>query len=68
MTSPVPAPVGPFTVIFSDEQRVALLAVLSAAHQGGVSDPGPLQYWQAMLEALPADEAENPGIHHGFCL
>lgn len=54
-----------FTVMFSEEQRVALLALMRAAHP---SMDDALEYWVEMLEELPENEAANPGILHGFCL
>lgn len=73
-----------FSIVVSEEQRVALLSVLRAAS----SDPrfsslfdcllrssenphgfeGPLSFWVEMLEGLPSVEAETPGALHGFCL
>lgn len=58
-----------YTLRISEEQRAALLALLNQ-HGAGTSesDADPLCYWQSMLRQLPKDEAEQPGIMHGFCL
>ena len=58
-----------YTLIISEEQRLALLALLKGAEVGGNGDDeAPLVYWQGMLEELPEMEAATPGVHHGFCL
>lgn len=53
----------------SEENRVRLVADLTASGLGG--DEGnfdtPMLYWISMLNDLPTEEAENPGIIHGFC-
>jgi hypothetical protein len=55
-----------FSILISDEQRLALIDVLAAVPSEG---PGaPLEYWTSMLRDLPKVEAESPGVLHGFCL
>lgn len=53
----------------TEENRIRLAADLAFKGLGG--DEGefdtPMLYWVSMLEGLPAEEAENPGISHGFC-
>lgn len=58
-----------YTIIISEEQRKALLEVLTgAAVEEHMGNNLPLEYWDEMLDRLPKDEAETPGTHHGFCL
>lgn len=58
-----------YNVIIDEPQRAALLELLVANGLGGNGADGhALQYWQAMLMDLPAQEAETPGMGHGFCL
>lgn len=56
-----------FTIMISDEQRLALLALIDSAPAVSALD-APLEYWPAMLAELPAVEADHPGCLHGFCL
>jgi len=56
-----------YTVIISEEQRAALETIVKQ-HPEMTGDNAPLEYWPSMLERLPADEADSPGCHHGFCL
>jgi hypothetical protein len=56
-----------YTIIINEEQRVAILELIKAAKLADA--PGqPLEYWEAMLANLPAEELDTPGVHHGFCL
>lgn len=55
-----------YRLLISEEQRVALLAVIKAA--GADRPDAPLEYWEGMLEELPKVEDEDPGTLHGFCL
>lgn len=55
-----------YHIQINDEQRLALLELLSKVDTN--SENNPLEYWVEMLTELPAIEAENPGITHGFCL
>jgi hypothetical protein len=57
-----------YLIMINDEQRTALkvLIVESAMSPQG-RDPA-LEYWEDMLDGLPAQEAESPGCIHGFCL
>lgn len=58
-----------YSVMISDEQRVALLKLLADAGLGGNNDhDSPLAYWVAMLTELPEMEKENPRVLHGLCL
>ncbi len=58
-----------YTLEINEEQRLALLDVLRSLPSGFAAGDGqPLEYWDAMLDGLPAIEAEHPGIVHGFCL
>lgn len=67
MTSRKPGHVpNTFTVIISDDQRRALAALIKDAN---ADKPGSaLEYWEAMLEQMPADEADHPHMIHGLCL
>jgi len=56
-----------FTIAISPEQASALESVLRPLEEAG-SLPEALEYWPSMLANLPKDEAETPGILHGFCL
>ena len=56
-----------YTIIISDEQRESLRDIIDA-HPAMTAENMPLEYWPDMLRKLPADEAEAPGCHHGFCL
>jgi len=60
------APVS-YELVINEEQRIALRALVHANELSSAKDPA-LEYWVEMLDALPADEAANPGILHGFCL
>lgn len=56
-----------YQIMISEQQRLALLTALRAAHVGtDADDNDPLQYWLSMLERLPAENA--PNMLHGFCL
>lgn len=56
-----------YTIAFDEAQRVALKKLLSYASAFD-EIMGPLEHWEGMLEDLPQDELESPGILHGFCL
>jgi hypothetical protein len=58
----------PYTIIISEEQRVALLQLISNSSFDLRGRDQPLEYWVDMLTDLPKVESENPGVHHGFCL
>ena len=55
-----------YTIIISEEQRVALLALIKATKADAPDQP--LEYWDAMLTELPSVELAHPGCHNGFCL
>ncbi len=57
-----------YTIQINEEQRLALQTVLENAFPGTCDSDAPLAYWIDMLKSLPNDEAETPGILHGFCL
>lgn len=52
-----------YKIQISEEQRVALLALLRTETASGYLA---LAYWEGMLEALPYDEMEDPGTTHCF--
>lgn len=55
-----------YEIVIDEPMREALLELIRST---GADRPGtPLEYWDAMLAALPADEAAAPGTVHGFCL
>lgn len=56
-----------YSIIISEDQRVALRA-LFAANPCADSAGSPLEYWPEMLDCLPSSEAESPDTLHGFCL
>lgn len=67
-----------YTIMISEEQRLALVEVLKAAdvkwttgprQGGGTVEEAPLEYWVDMLEDLPHVEKNGDrGMVHGFCL
>lgn len=58
-----------FRIAINEEQRAALLALLSAVDSPAFLGPdAPLEYWVEMLADLPVQEASDPGVLHGFCL
>lgn len=66
-----------YNIIINETQRLALLelisspeakAILAASVNRDEHEKHALMYWEGMLEQLPADEAECPGIANGFCL
>lgn len=58
-----------YLLMINEEQRKALLEVLTGAEPEEHSGKDqPLEYWVAMLEGLPKQEAESPSVIHGFCL
>lgn len=60
---------GSYTIQISESQRAALETLLNTREGLAMQGVGnPLEYWSEMVRALPNDEAESPGILHGFCL
>lgn len=55
-----------YTISINEAQRKALLEVIHAMDADRAD--APLEYWVNMLSELPRNEAEHPGITHGFCL
>lgn len=57
-------------LIAIDESQREALAFLLASPAGAalVALDGPLEYWPEMVRDLPKEEAESPGVIHGFCL
>lgn len=53
-----------YEICIDEAQRAALAIVLGAFG----SLPDALEYWPEMLADLPREEAETPGLLHGFCL
>ena len=64
-----------YLININESQRLELLKLVKTIN---TNEPGenidpitgehPLNYWEGMLTHLPKDEAEQPGIIHGFCL
>jgi len=58
-----------YEIMINEEQRQALLILVKREFPDSIPDDGhPLAWWVAMLEELPAEELDNPGVTHGFCL
>lgn len=65
-----------YHLIINEHQRIALFEILSKidfdtnVEERHVDNSGEhcLSYWASMLASLPLDEAECPGVLHGFCL
>lgn len=55
-----------YTIVINEEQRLALLKVISDLNIDLEGDDHPLQYWVDMLDDLPESEAEYPGFRHSF--
>lgn len=52
-----------YTIMINEDQRIDLLEMIK---KNGETEA--LEYWEGMLSDLPKEEAESPGILHGFCL
>ena len=63
-----------YNIHINEAQRVALLEILKL-HPDAIlddltliNDSPPLAGWDDMLSSIVDEEAESPGIVHGFCL
>lgn len=67
----MPAPTGPYTIQISETQRDMLTAALLAYAYPAcfeADDREELDLLALMFQKLPEDEAETPGVLHGFTL
>lgn len=55
-----------YTIAINEEQRLALMKVISDLSVDPEDEDHPLQYWVDMLDDLPESEAEDPGLIHNF--
>jgi hypothetical protein len=58
-----------YIINISESQRQALLHLIktSTDRLDFIGEDKPLEYWEDMLSDLPKQEAEHPGVIHGFC-
>jgi hypothetical protein len=57
-----------YLIQINEEQRIALLELVTNAPVSVNGNDAPLAFWVDMLKALPTDEAAQPGAINGFCL
>lgn len=55
-----------YQIIINENQRVALLQAMRALEMTVSFEDETCELLGAMLEALPQDEAEDPGCFHDF--
>lgn len=56
-----------YNIAIDETQRLALLDALKKSSSHELWGDGELSEWVDMLTNLPKEEADNPGVLHGFC-